>query len=401
MPAAALADVSGAPTEANAPAAPRNSSIHTVADGESLASIAERYKLSIDSLRAANPSLIPNRLEVGQQLVILPADGVVHTVAKGDSVGKIAERYGVKADIVQGANGLDDPESIKAGMLLFIPGGKSDGQQASVAASGDVSDPRMYEVQPGETLWSISRRFGIDPSIILADNDLLDPKAVQPGSKVRILPARADSIVLQADDSLAAIAAKYHVDLGALLDYNRLDSADAARPGARLMIPQTNARSGAQASVDATGSASAPAATKSQVAAAQGTAGAGNDRGTVVAAMAMKLVGSKYVFGGTSPSGFDCSGFAYYVQKSSGVNVGRTLWQQFNAGPRVAKSQLQIGDEVFFANTYMPGLSHAGIYIGDGRFVHANNERTGVVISRMDDDYWSSRYVGAARVRGD
>ena len=113
----------------------------------------------------------------------------------------------------------------------------------------------------------------------------------------------------------------------------------------------------------------------------------------------MNFVGSRYVFGGTSPAGFDCSGFIWYVHKINGIATSRGLWGQMNAGPRIARENLQPGDTVFFANTYMPGLSHAGIYLGGGRFVHAIDESRGVGVSGMGEAYWASRYVGATRIR--
>ena len=112
----------------------------------------------------------------------------------------------------------------------------------------------------------------------------------------------------------------------------------------------------------------------------------------------MQFLGRPYVWGGTGPYGFDCSGFVWYVHKISGKDISRGLWGQMNAGPRVPKNELQAGDSVFFANTYMPGLSHAGIYIGGGRFIHASDERTGVTISSMSDSYWGPRFIGATRI---
>jgi peptidoglycan DL-endopeptidase CwlO len=112
----------------------------------------------------------------------------------------------------------------------------------------------------------------------------------------------------------------------------------------------------------------------------------------------MKYMGYRYVFGGTSPAGFDCSGFVYYIHNISGAPVGRGMWQQYNGGSHIPISSLQPGDTVFFANTYMPGLSHDGIYIGNGQFIHANDEQTGVTISSMNTAYWTSHYVGATRL---
>ena len=86
-------------------------------------------------------------------------------------------------------------------------------------------------------------------------------------------------------------------------------------------------------------------------------------------------MGSRYRYGGSSPrTGFDCSGFVYYVMQASGISVGRSAAAQYNSGRRVSTGELQPGDMVFFSNTYKRGISHAGIYIGGGKFVHAETE---------------------------
>jgi cell wall-associated NlpC family hydrolase len=113
----------------------------------------------------------------------------------------------------------------------------------------------------------------------------------------------------------------------------------------------------------------------------------------------MSYIGSRYVFGGTGPSGFDCSGFVYYVLNHSGTPVGRSMYQEYNAGSHVSQGNLKPGDVVFFANTYMAGMSHVGIYVGGGQFVHAADESTGVTVSSLNSSYWQNHYVGATRVQ--
>ena len=138
----------------------------------------------------------------------------------------------------------------------------------------------------------------------------------------------------------------------------------------------------------------APAAPKPEPAAVSAMS-----KGNAIVNNAMKYVGYRYRFGGSSPSGFDCSGFVYYIVNKSGGRVGRTIPYQINSGPRIARADLQPGDLVFFSNTYKPGLSHAGIYIGNGKFIHAQNERSGVLVSSLNTSYWSSHYTGATRPR--
>lgn len=106
------------------------------------------------------------------------------------------------------------------------------------------------------------------------------------------------------------------------------------------------------------------------------------------------LRGSPYVWGGTTPSGFDCSGFLVYVFKKQGVNIPRTVAQQWNFGKSVSKPS--VGDIVFF-ETYKSGPSHNGIYVGNNQFIHSGTS-TGVTISNLNSNYWKTRYLGAKRL---
>ena len=112
--------------------------------------------------------------------------------------------------------------------------------------------------------------------------------------------------------------------------------------------------------------------------------------------IAMRFGGVPYVWGGETPAGFDCSGFVQYVFRQIGVNLPRTADVQYELGRKVLQSELQPGDLVFF-ETYEPGASHDGIYVGDGKFIAANSG-TGVAVVSLGDPYWSSRYLGARRL---
>ena len=115
---------------------------------------------------------------------------------------------------------------------------------------------------------------------------------------------------------------------------------------------------------------------------------------------AYRFRGTPYRYGAMSPRGFDCSGFTSYVFKRFGIELDRSSRGQIFDGVRVKKNDLQPGDLVFFANTYesYSAASHVGIYIGGGQFVHAANSSSGVKVSYLSEDYYSSRYVGARRV---
>ena len=128
-----------------------------------------------------------------------------------------------------------------------------------------------------------------------------------------------------------------------------------------------------------------------------GNVTSGKVTGEQIVALAKQNLGVPYKWGGTSPSGFDCSGFVYYVLNTLGIKASRTLTTMYAQGTEVAKSELKPGDIVFFKNTYKTGLSHVGIYVGGGQFIHAPS--TGKVVSYADlnSDYYISHYYGAVR----
>ncbi|GAA0297491.1 cell wall-associated NlpC family hydrolase [Gracilibacillus halotolerans] len=113
-----------------------------------------------------------------------------------------------------------------------------------------------------------------------------------------------------------------------------------------------------------------------------------------ITAIATKYIGTPYVWGGTSTSGFDCSGYLQYVFAEKDIVLPRTVSDIWNVTKLV--DQPSIGDLVFF-QTYKTGPSHAGIYVGNNQFIHAGASR-GVEISSLDNSYWNERYLGAKRV---
>jgi len=120
--------------------------------------------------------------------------------------------------------------------------------------------------------------------------------------------------------------------------------------------------------------------------------------GNAVVELAKQYLGYKYVSGGASPKGFDCSGFTQYVYKQFGVSLYRSSGDQIKNGVAVAKNDLQPGDLVIFNNDANTRIGHVGIYIGDGNFIHASNPSDGVKITTLLSGYYAQRYVGARRV---
>lgn len=121
--------------------------------------------------------------------------------------------------------------------------------------------------------------------------------------------------------------------------------------------------------------------------------------GQYIVDFAMAYVGYPYVWAGNGPGGFDCSGFTQYVILNTvGIDIGHGTGGQMNYGTWVDAGNLLPGDLVYFAGTYGSGISHTGVYIGDGQFVHAENPGTGVTVSWLWSDYYASHYYGAIRL---
>ncbi|SDJ17895.1 C40 family peptidase [Salimicrobium halophilum] len=110
-----------------------------------------------------------------------------------------------------------------------------------------------------------------------------------------------------------------------------------------------------------------------------------------------QYIGVPYVFGGTTPSGFDCSGFTQYVFGKMGISIPRDTLSQYDTGQSVSRSNLQEGDLVFFKNTYRRGISHVGIYAGNNKFYNATSSR-GIQLVSLSNPYWGPKYAGAKRV---
>jgi cell wall-associated NlpC family hydrolase len=326
--------------------APRTPQVYEVLPGDTLSSLAMRFGVDTDTIVAVNQLSSADQIGIGEQLTILPVSGVMYQVQEGDTLSRIASLFEVDLGPIIDFNYLEDVDRITVGAELIIPGGRPLPQVAPVPAA-----PPVYVVAPGDTIGAIARRFGVTTADIVAANGLRSPDRLAVGDRLSIE---------------AGAGSRGTVNIASQQRPSRPSSQPVTR---NLPVP------------------------------APGPARPGSATGTGIVGLAMRFQGTPYVWGGTTPSGFDCSGFVYYVLNNSGSHVPRGMWGQYNAGAHPGRGDLQPGDIVFFQNTYMAGLSHNGIYIGGGQFVHASDPGTGVTVSSLSSSYWASRWFGATRVR--
>lgn len=240
--------------------------------------------------------------------------------------------------------------------------------QASAAGS-------TYTVKSGDSLWKISQTNNILISNLKNWNHLssdtiyvnqkLSLTAPTPGKTAST--STSGSYVVKSGDCLSTIAKSYSTTVTELKSLNHLTS-DTIYVGQKLLVPGTK--------VEAV-STSTPSASVSKA--------------QMIIAEAKKYIGTPYVWGGTSPAGFDCSGFVQYVYAKVGLAIPRTTGTEWAGMKPIAHPNP--GDLVFF-NTESTGVSHCGIYLGNNQFINATSSY-GVKISDMTSTYWKPIYLGA------
>ncbi|MDQ7844603.1 MAG: LysM peptidoglycan-binding domain-containing protein [Armatimonadota bacterium] len=352
-----------------------------------------------------------------------PAFGgpVTHVVRPGENLFRIALRYGVTVEAIARANGIVDPERIRAGLVLTIPASSMRPAALTSAAAARPGIPRAaavarsYRVQRGDTLFAIARRFDTTVAALQATNGLRS-ELIHPGQVLTIPGERPVPSTPGAPRPPATAPSRpaprpfrtpLSVEVG---DEVRAAQALRLRSGPKsylvaitLVAPETPLRvlartdgwyqvrlpDGDEGWVRDDELRTLPRATPAPAALV---------RGADIVRDAMRYLGVPYRWGGTSAQSVDCSGFVYLIFGARLPDLARLRsYDYFRMGTPVKSEDLLPGDLVFFT-TYAPGPSHVGIYIGDGRFIHASSGARRVVVSPLADAYYAARYLGARRL---
>lgn len=373
---------------------------YLVQSGDTLWSIAARFGISVASLISANQLTNPDALKLGQRLLI-PASGaaqtgrstsqavssspVIHVVQEGDTLWTIASRHRVSVDAIVEANDLSNPDALKLGQRLVIPG-RTAPQSVTRApeATGSTQSVGWHAVSPGDTLWTLAVRYRTTVHTLIALNDLRNPDALTLGQRLKVpAPAKPATVTPTAPKPAAPSTTSKPAVPAATM---RVPApAPPATPTPATLSPAPPLRS-------LPGTAVAPV----RILPRSAIPSRGERWASAVQRVGLRVLGTRYRWGGVTPRGFDCSGFIYYVMTSVGVGLPRTTFAMFSTGRPVARTDLQVGDIVFF-QTVSPGPSHAGIYVGNNLFMHSSSGIGRVSITSLDYRYYKARYLGARR----
>lgn len=232
-----------------------------------------------------------------------------------------------------------------------------------------------YTTNYSDTFWTISQKFGVSVSDLLAANPNINPNNVYGGLTIHI-PSNSsntstEKYTIQSGDTFWLISQRLNISITSLIAANPTLDATNLLVGTTINLPSsTSSQPSWEVQADA------------------------------IINTAKGQMGTPYVFGGETPYvSFDCSGFTSYVFGKNGISLPHNAKLQSQLGTSISKDQLRKGDLLFFQNTYTTGVDHVGIYIGNGQMIHADvYPANGVQIQNINSTYFTQHYWGAKRL---
>lgn len=356
----------------------------------------------------------------------------MHRVEKGETLASIAARYRVSVQQIREKNGFGQNRTPKVGETLVVP--VVDGSRAEVAGTLQVA--QAYEVAPGDTLTSIAKRFGASVDAILAKNNLTTESVLVPGQKLTV-PISEDTIYRRepsraatgeapktegkpgkptgakegVSTSAAKATAKKSTDprvvgrLGTVTkaggQIRRSPSPDGAAlfkcsVGMQLVVADDNDQWCSILMTDGSKGWLSKKYVRVEevelIADPNATCSTGDE---FLVREAMRYLGAPYRYGGEGIGGMDCSGLVRRVFASRGLSLPRTAAEQSRVGYAVPYTQLRPGDRLYFANG--GNINHTAIYIGNGQMIHASGGARCVTVDNLFSSKFWPIFIGARR----
>lgn len=362
-----------------------NQEFHIVASGESFYTIAKKYDVSIEELKEFNPTLSPNKLQIGAKLVLKKnktsdesqaknseetssASDLIHKVKKGETISHITERYDVSFKELKKLNpGLD--VKLQIDELIVI-------RKGNEKTKKEIIEPK---VEPVKIISPTSVQL---ETMAAADDNVEEP---DDSGEVTHVIARGET--------LASIARLYKTTLSKLQELNP-KVGDKIFPGRKIIIkkgmtPVKSQQINLYAEVEEFLEDALPMSNESLENADQ------------LIAIASEHLGTRYRSGGTKGGGFDCSGLMCYTFSQLDYKLPRTSNEQSRIGKKIKKNQAQKGDLIFFSTNGRGTVNHVGMIteiVDDEIFFIHSSVSKGVIVSSIKEAYYSKRFIRINRV---
>ena len=358
---------------------------HEVASGESFYTIAKKYDLTIEELKDFNPTISPNKLQVGAKLALTKnkntkdsksnkkeetssTNDLVHSVKKGETISHITEKYEVSFKELKKLNpGLDVKLQIDEKIVI---------RKGKEKAKKEIIEPKIEPIK-------IISPTSIQTEIMAAaDDDVEEPD--DSGEVIHVVAP---------GETLMNIARKYKITLVKLQELNPKVN-DKIFPGRKLIIKKGLISTVIKPAVVYT-------ELEEFVADAQPMSPENLESADQLIAIASEHLGTRYRSGGTKSGGFDCSGLMCYTFSQLDFKLPRTSNEQSRTGKKIKRTQAQKGDLIFFSTNGRGSVNHVGMIteVVDDEifFIHSSVTR-GVVVSSLNEKYYTKRLVRINRV---
>jgi len=333
------------------------------------------------------------------------AEAASYKVKSGDSLWTIAQKNNTSVSQLKKINNLSGDLIFPNQVLETNKKQSSNTSNSNSNNNSSSSNASTYTVKSGDTLSGIAFKHNISISNLMKWNNR-STTLIYPGDKLSVKKSGSGSssssgsgssasgnsgstgsskvYAVKSGDTLSHIASRNGVSVANLKKWNNLSS-DMIYVGQKVSI---NGKSSSGSSNNSGSNSGSSSGSSNSNSGSSSSSNAGYNVNKLIST-AKGLNGTPYVWGGSSTSGFDCSGFIHYTFKNAGKDLGRLSSDgYYNRSQHVNKPQE--GDLVFFAGTYRSGISHLGIYLGNNEFIHAGSN--GVEISNLDNPYWKKHF---------
>ncbi|WP_413521708.1 LysM peptidoglycan-binding domain-containing protein [Brochothrix thermosphacta] len=433
--AAPVAEKAAPVAEETAPVAEKAAPVaeETAPVAEKAAPVAEETAPAAEEAAPVAEETAPAAEEAAPVAEEVDTNASTYEVKAGDSLSKIADLFNTSVNKIAALNELTNSETLSVGQVLAVKGEvKAPTVSETPKETKPVAEEKTeatvntnastYKVNAGDTLAVIASQFETTTSKLVALNNLSNANSLTVGQTLKVkgsVPAptvtapkptqtvatqtvakpavSASTHTVKSGDSLGKIASQYGVSVSYLVNRNNLSNANDLSVGQVLQLK--GAASSSVTPKPTTPKPTTPKPTtptttyKPSKPSAPSTSGLSFN---TLFSFAQQFSGTPYVWGGTTPSGFDCSGFTQYVYGNSGVSLNRTAGDQMNQSTKISEGQAKPGDLVFFSYNGGSSIDHVGIYMGNGQMINAQNN--GVKIDNIHGNGWGEFLVGFGTV---